>query len=81
MTSVSAAVEEQSAATQTIAMSADMARGGTASVSADIESVRGVVVSTDEAAERVVRSAAELQRQAAAVEQRVRGFLAQVAAA
>jgi methyl-accepting chemotaxis protein len=81
MTSVAAAVEEQSAATQTIAMSADIARGGAASVSDDIISVRGVIVSADEAADLVVKTAADLQKQAANVDERVRNFLAQIKAA
>ena len=81
MTSVAAAVEEQSAATQTIATSADVARGGAASVSDDIASVRSVIVSADEAADVVVRTAAELQKQAASVDERVRSFLEQIKAA
>lgn len=78
MTSVSAAVEEQSAATQSIASSADVARGGAASVSDDISSVRSVIVSADEAADVVVRTAAEVQKQASSVDERVRGFLQQI---
>ncbi|MCG6122229.1 MAG: methyl-accepting chemotaxis protein [Microvirga sp.] len=81
MTSVSAAVEEQSAATQTIAHSADVARGGAASVSDDIQGVRSVIVSADEAADVVVRTAAELQKQAAGVNERVRSFVAHIKAA
>lgn len=81
MTSVSAAVEEQSAATQTIAQGAETARGGAASVSDDITGVRGVIVSADEAADMVVRTSAQLQEQAANVEQRVRRFLEQIRAA
>lgn len=81
MSSVAAAVEEQSAATQTIAISADVARGGTASVTSDMDAVRQVIVSTDEAADVVVRSAAELQRQATAVNDKVRAFLLQIQAA
>jgi methyl-accepting chemotaxis protein len=81
MTSVAAAVEEQSAATQTIATSADVARGGAASVSDDIAGVRSVIVSADEAADVVVRTAAELQKQAASVDERVRSFLQQIKAA
>ncbi|MGY6569072.1 MAG: methyl-accepting chemotaxis protein [Salinarimonas sp.] len=81
MTSVSAAVEEQSAATQTIAQGAETARGGAASVSDDITGVRGVIVSADEAADMVVRTSAQLQEQAANVEQGVRRFLEQIRAA
>ena len=81
MTSVSAAVEEQSSATRSIATSADVARGGAASVSDDISRVRSVILSADEAADKVVRTAAEVQKQAASVDERVRSFLAQIKAA
>ena len=81
MTSVSAAVEEQSAATQTIAASADTARAGASHVSEDIADVRGMITSADEAADDVVRTAAELQEQADLVNTRVRSFLQQIRAA
>ena len=57
------------------------ARGGATGVSDDITSVRGVIVSADEAADMVVRTSAQLQEQAANVEQRVRRFLEQIRAA
>jgi hypothetical protein len=40
-----------------------------------------VIVAADEAADVVVKTAAELQKQAASVDERVRSFLAQIKAA
>ncbi|GGK27683.1 methyl-accepting chemotaxis protein [Salinarimonas ramus] len=81
MTSVASAIEEQSAATQTIAASAEGAREGAAGVSEGIEEVRTVVVSTDEAAERVVRATGVVREQTTLLDQRIRRFLDEVAAA
>ncbi|WP_029030063.1 methyl-accepting chemotaxis protein [Salinarimonas rosea] len=81
MTSVASAIEEQSAATQTIAASAEGARENAAGVSDGIEEVRAVVVSTDEAADRVVRASAVVREQTTLLDDRIRRFLDEVAAA
>ena len=81
MGAVASAVSQQSAATRTIAAGAATARSGATGVSREIEGVRAVVVSTDEAAERVVAAARVVRDEAGAVEARVRRFLQEVSAA
>lgn len=81
MGAVANAVSQQSAATRTIAAGAATARAGATGVSNEIEGVRAVVVSTDEAAERVVAAARVVRDEAGAVETRVRRFLQEVSAA
>ncbi|MFN3864370.1 MAG: methyl-accepting chemotaxis protein [Erythrobacter sp.] len=78
--SIAAAVDQQSVAGRDLAQSIDLAARGTEKVSAHIEDVRQLSLSTGAAASQVLLSANELEAQAAHLSEQVRGFLRTVRA-
>ncbi|UYV17593.1 HAMP domain-containing protein [Porphyrobacter sp. ULC335] len=73
--SIATAVDQQSVAGRDLALSIDLAARGTEKVSAHIEDVRQLSLSTGAAASQVLSSANELESQAAHLGDQVRGFL------
>ncbi len=73
--SIATAVDQQSVAGRDLAQSIDLAARGTEKVSAHIEDVRQLSLSTGAAASQVLSSANELEAQAAHLGDQVRGFL------
>lgn len=73
--SIATAVDQQSVAGRDLAQSIDLAARGTEKVSAHIEDVRQLSLSTGAAASQVLSSANELESQAAHLGDQVRGFL------
>ena len=73
--SIATAVDQQSVAGRDLAQSIDLAARGTEKVSAHIEDVRQLSLSTGAAASQVLLSANELEAQAAHLGDQVRGFL------
>lgn len=80
-TAIAAAVEQQGSATKEIARNVQEAAQGTRQVSGNIGVVTRAAGETGTAAGRVLNSAEELNRQAAALRQKVDGFLANIRAA
>jgi methyl-accepting chemotaxis protein len=80
-TAIAAAVEQQGCATKEIARNVQEAAQGTSQVSGNIGAVTRTAGETGTAAGRVLNSAEELNRQAAALRQKVDGFLANIRAA
>ncbi|WP_430911521.1 methyl-accepting chemotaxis protein [Methylobacterium sp. sgz302541] len=80
-TSLSAAVEEQGAATQEIVRNVSQAAMGTGEVTANIAGVAGAADETGAAAAQVLTSASELSRQSDHLRAEVARFLATVRAA
>ncbi|MCU0838533.1 MAG: cache domain-containing protein [Rhodospirillales bacterium] len=78
---VSAAVEQQGAATQEIARNVEEASKGTQEVTMNITGVTEAAGETGSAASEVLSAAGELSRQSAAMRNAVDGFLAKVRAA
>ena len=78
--SIATAVDQQSVAGRDLAQSIDLAARGTEKVSAHIEDVRQLSLSTGAAASQVLLSANELEAQAAHLGDQVRGFLQTVRA-
>ena len=78
--SIATAVDQQSVAGRDLAQSIDLAARGTEKVSAHIEDVRQLSLSTGAAASQVLLSANELEAQAAHLGDQVRGFLRTVRA-
>ena len=78
--SIATAVDQQSVAGRDLAQSIDLAARGTEKVSAHIEDVRQLSLSTGAAASQVLSSANELEAQAAHLGDQVRGFLQTVRA-
>ena len=78
--SIATAVDQQSVAGRDLAQSIDLAARGTEKVSAHIEDVRQLSLSTGAAASQVLSSANELEAQAAHLGEQVRGFLRTVRA-
>ena len=78
---ISAAVEEQRAATQEIAHSVQQAALGTSEVSTNVAALEGATASTGSAAGQVLSAAGELSHQSGALESEVGQFLVQVKAA
>ena len=78
--SIATAVDQQSVAGRDLAQSIDLAARGTEKVSAHIEDVRQLSLSTGAAASQVLSSANELEAQAAHLGDQVRGFLRTVRA-
>ncbi|WP_379920450.1 methyl-accepting chemotaxis protein [Erythrobacter sp. R86502] len=78
--SIATAVDQQSVAGRDLAQSIDLAARGTERVSAHIEDVRQLSLSTGVAASQVLSSANELEAQAAHLGNQVRGFLRTVRA-
>lgn len=76
--SIATAVDQQSVAGRDLAQSIDLAARGTEKVSAHIEDVRQLSLSTGAAASQVLLSANELEAQAAHLGDQVRGFLSTV---
>ncbi len=62
-TTIAAAVEEQSAATQEIARSVEQAAAGTTEISSSISHVRDATTQTQEAAEEVLSASQEISKQ------------------
>jgi methyl-accepting chemotaxis protein len=77
-TQISAAVEEQGAATQEIARNVQQAAAGTAEVSANIAGVTAAAADTGRAAGQVLDASSELARQSAQLRGQVDTFLAEV---
>ncbi len=73
--SIATAVDQQSVAGRDLAQSIDLAARGTEKVSAHIEDVRQLSLSTGAAASKVLASANDLEAQAAHLGDQVRGFL------
>lgn len=73
--SIATAVDQQSVAGRDLAQSIDLAARGTEKVSAHIEDVRALSLSTGAAASQVLSSADELEAQASHLGDQVRGFL------
>jgi methyl-accepting chemotaxis protein len=73
--SIATAVDQQSVAGRDLAQSIDLAARGTEKVSAHIEDVRQLSLSTGAAASQVLLSANELEAQASHLGDQVRGFL------
>lgn len=73
--SIATAVDQQSVAGRDLAHSIDLAARGTEKVSAHIEDVRQLSLSTGAAASQVLCSADELEAQASHLGDQVRGFL------
>ncbi len=73
--SIATAVDQQSVAGRDLAQSIDLAARGTEKVSAHIEDVRQLSLSTGAAASQVLSSADELEAQASHLGDQVRGFL------
>ncbi|MBT3779843.1 MAG: HAMP domain-containing protein [Rhodospirillaceae bacterium] len=80
-TTVSSAVEEQSAATQEIGRNVDQAARGTQEVTANISSVSEATSETGTAATQVLSASEELAKQAESLKGTVETFLADVRAA
>jgi methyl-accepting chemotaxis protein len=80
-TAIASAVEEQGSATKEIARNVQEAAQGTSMVSSNIGSVTDAAGETGAAAGRVLASAEELNRQAAALRAKVDGFLVNIRAA
>ncbi|QDH35947.1 methyl-accepting chemotaxis protein [Porphyrobacter sp. YT40] len=78
--SIATAVDQQSVAGRDLAQSIDLAARGTEKVSAHIEDVRQLSLSTGAAASQVLLSANELEAQASHLGDQVRGFLQTVRA-
>jgi len=78
--SIATAVDQQSVAGRDLAQSIDLAARGTEMVSAHIDDVRQLSLSTGAAASQVLLSANELEAQATHLSDQVRGFLSQVRA-
>jgi methyl-accepting chemotaxis protein len=78
--SIATAVDQQSVAGRDLAQSIDLAARGTEKVSAHIEDVRQLSLSTGAAASQVLASANDLEAQAAHLGDQVRGFLRTVRA-
>jgi len=78
--SIATAVDQQSVAGRDLAQSIDLAARGTEKVSAHIEDVRQLSLSTGAAASQVLLSANEREAQAAHLGDQVRGFLRTVRA-
>ena len=78
--SIATAVDQQSVAGRDLAQSIDLAARGTEKVSAHIDDVRQLSLSTGAAASQVLSSANELEAQAAHLGEQVRGFLTRVRA-
>ena len=79
--SVAAAMEEQSAATQEIVRNVSGASAGTQAVTESIATVRSGASRTGEASAKVLQAARALARDSNTLENKVRGFLAEVKAA
>jgi len=77
---VSAAVEEQSAATTEISQNVARAADGTREVAPALDAVAGAATETAQAAESVLTAAQAVEAAAAELRSEVEGFLAQVAA-
>jgi methyl-accepting chemotaxis protein len=75
---ISAAVEEQGAATQGIAQNAQQAADGSSAVSRNIAGVTTTVEDTNQAATDVLEVAADLSRQVVSLRQEIDQFLSQV---
>lgn len=73
--SIATAVDQQSVAGRDLAQSIDLAARGTEKVSAHIEDVRQLSLSTGAAASQVLSSANALEAQASHLGEQVRGFL------
>jgi methyl-accepting chemotaxis protein len=73
--SIATAVDQQSVAGRDLAQSIDLAARGTEKVSAHIEDVRQLSLSTGAAASQVLASANDLEAQASHLGDQVRGFL------
>jgi methyl-accepting chemotaxis protein len=80
-TTIAAAVEEQSAATQEIARNVQQAAKGTSEVSANIAGVNHAASETGTAATQVLGAAGELSKQAETLRGEVERFLANIRAA
>ncbi|WP_340116067.1 methyl-accepting chemotaxis protein [Pelagibius sp. 7325] len=80
-TTVTSAVEEQSAATQEISRNAQEAAAGTQEVSSNVAGVQGAAGETGAAASQVLSSSEELARQSTALRGEIERFLATVRAA
>jgi len=80
-TTVSSAVEEQSAATQEIGRNVDQAARGTQEVTQNISSVSEATSETGSAATQVLSASEELAKQAESLKSTVESFLADVRAA
>jgi methyl-accepting chemotaxis protein len=80
-TAISAAVEQQGAATHDIARNVDQAARGTRDVSSNIDGVRQAATETRSAAEQVLNSAGEFARNGETLKARVEDFLREVRAA
>lgn len=80
-TTISAAVEEQGAATQEIARNVQQASAGTTEVSSNIGDVTRAAEETGATAAQVLTASGELNQQAAALQQQVDRFLAAIRAA
>ncbi len=78
---ISAAIEQQSAATGEISKSAHTAAQETATVSETISQVSGAITTTDVAAGEVVERARTLGKQASDLNQSLQQFLSQLLAA
>jgi methyl-accepting chemotaxis protein len=78
---ISAAVEEQGAATQEIARNVNEAASGTQQVSANISAVSEAAAETGSGAGRVLETSRTLVRQSESLKTRVDGFFASIRAA
>ncbi|MFL0357533.1 methyl-accepting chemotaxis protein [Erythrobacter sp. GH1-10] len=78
--SIASAVDQQSVAGQDLARSIDLAARSTEQVSAHIEDVRELSLSTGSAASQVLSSATDLEAQATTLRSQVDAFLAKVRA-
>ncbi|MGB3471927.1 MAG: methyl-accepting chemotaxis protein [Erythrobacter sp.] len=76
--SIASAVDQQSVAGQDLARSIDLAASGTQKVSAHIDDVRDLSLSTGSAASQVLTSANELEQQASTLSTQVQIFLRKV---
>jgi methyl-accepting chemotaxis protein len=81
VTSISAAVEQQGAATGEIARNAEQAALGTQEVSQNVDSVREMTAETGAAANQVFASAQTLSQQSALLKEQVSRFIREVRAA
>ncbi|MDF2367587.1 methyl-accepting chemotaxis protein [Sneathiella sp.] len=79
-TSISAAVEEQGAATGEISRSVQQAAEGSQDVSQNIQSVRNAAESTGKTAQEIEEISNGLTREVTELDQQVEGFLAQIRA-
>ncbi|MCC3304413.1 methyl-accepting chemotaxis protein [Sneathiella sp. HT1-7] len=79
-TSISAAVEEQGAATGEISRSVQQAAEGSQDVSENIQSVRSAAESTGKSAQEVEEISNGLTKEVTELDQQVEGFLAQIRA-